>query len=303
MKKVFSNHSECAHVWAQRTQSEGRANNIFFENDIIYSYGYHFELAKFIDYKGKIYLFVNTGNYSNSTRKHQNHVRKSINNTMADKIFYFDFSISNTYSTRSTYSFRLDSHSVISTVERLFIEAKNSFNSQLKATANSYKVNEGLSALNTARGLLDTFHNLLEGTKLIELSNVFYDLEPLKQSAIIKANHLQATREQREQARKQAKADKEQLNLSKWLKGTYNEPLYNLPIYLRLQGDYIQTSHGAKVPKLEALKAFKRIKQGQNIVGEKIGLFTVNEQHDNLIIIGCHHIDLNNVETFLNNLI
>jgi len=49
MKKVFKNHSEVCHIFAQRTHSEGRAGNIFFEGDTIYSYGYHYQLAKFID--------------------------------------------------------------------------------------------------------------------------------------------------------------------------------------------------------------------------------------------------------------
>jgi len=31
MRKVFSSHREVAKVWAQRSQSEGRATNVFFE--------------------------------------------------------------------------------------------------------------------------------------------------------------------------------------------------------------------------------------------------------------------------------
>lgn len=37
MKKVFSTHSEVAHIWAQQNQREGEASNMFFEGDTIYS--------------------------------------------------------------------------------------------------------------------------------------------------------------------------------------------------------------------------------------------------------------------------
>jgi hypothetical protein len=302
MKKVFSSHSEVCHIWANRTQNEGKANNIFFEDNIIYSYGKHFELAKFIEYNNKVYLFVNTASYSNSTSKHQNHVRSAINENLIDKIFYFDFSTSSTYSTRSTYSFYLNENSIISTVDRLILEAKKAFDKQLKARENTWQVNNGLRYLNNAIDLISEFYQLS--------SNGFIDqkikidiLNDLKTSAINHANHLQATKQERDTKKQARKVELEKTKLERWLKGTYNQTLYNLPVYLRLQGDYIQTSHGAKVPKLEALKAFIRIKQGENIEGEKIGSFTVNKQENNLLLIGCHKIEINRVETFLTSLL
>jgi hypothetical protein len=302
MKKVFSSHSEVCHIWANRTQNEGKANNIFFEDNIIYSYGKHFELAKFIEYNNKVYLFVNTDSYSNSTGKHLNHVVRSINKSLVDKIFYFDFSISSTYSTRSTYSFYLNENSIISTVDRLIIEAKKAFDKQLKARENTWQVNNGLRYLNNAIDLIAEFYQLS--------SNGFIDqkikidiLNDLKTSAINHANHLQATKQERDAKKQARKVELEKTKLERWLQGSYNQPLYNLPIYLRLQGDYIQTSHGAKVPKLEALQAFKRIKSGENIEGEKIGSFTVNKQENNLLLIGCHKIEINRVETFLTSLL
>lgn len=48
--------------------TRGHAANLFIENNTIYSYGYHFPVAKKI--KDGIYLF-NVSRYSNSTSKHQ----------------------------------------------------------------------------------------------------------------------------------------------------------------------------------------------------------------------------------------
>ena len=69
MKKVFSSNDECIHTFAQRTQSEGRTStkSIFFEGDKLYSYGYHYLLAEFLDDNT---IMINDKGYSASTRKH-----------------------------------------------------------------------------------------------------------------------------------------------------------------------------------------------------------------------------------------
>ena len=77
MKKVFANHSDVCHVWAQQSQKAGRANNIFFENSIIYSYGYHYKMAKIHDTNGDIVL-INSRGYSSSTAKHTTYVIRAI---------------------------------------------------------------------------------------------------------------------------------------------------------------------------------------------------------------------------------
>jgi hypothetical protein len=48
MKKAFSNHSAVCHKFNEQSQNEGRAGNIFFDTDTIYSYGYHYVLGQFI---------------------------------------------------------------------------------------------------------------------------------------------------------------------------------------------------------------------------------------------------------------
>ena len=64
MKKVFTN-SEIMHVFNLQEQTHARTtnNNIFMEYNKIYSYGYHYLLAEFIDEKT---VFINDRGYSNS---------------------------------------------------------------------------------------------------------------------------------------------------------------------------------------------------------------------------------------------
>jgi hypothetical protein len=68
MKKVFNN-TDLVHTFAQRTQSEGKTSNrnLFFEDDKIYSYGYHYEMGRFLDDET---ILINDKGYSNSTAKH-----------------------------------------------------------------------------------------------------------------------------------------------------------------------------------------------------------------------------------------
>src|SRR4051812_4658145 len=76
MKKVFSK-SMCIHVWAQQTQYKGRTSNhsVFFEKNIIWSYGKHFPLAVIIDDT----VIYNNTHYSVTTSTHQSIARQATN--------------------------------------------------------------------------------------------------------------------------------------------------------------------------------------------------------------------------------
>ena len=75
MRRVLKNHHEVCHFWANQIQDSGKASNMFYERDIIYSYGYHFPIAKHI--KKDVILF-NSASYSVSTSKHQSYTRQAI---------------------------------------------------------------------------------------------------------------------------------------------------------------------------------------------------------------------------------
>ena len=68
MKRVFNSSVDVMHVYAQRSQSDARCSNVFFEYDRIYSYGRHYLLGEFID-DGKAIVINDTG-YSVTTSKH-----------------------------------------------------------------------------------------------------------------------------------------------------------------------------------------------------------------------------------------
>jgi hypothetical protein len=90
-KKVFSNASEVISAWFVGTKKEGRTptGNIFFEGDVLYSYGYHFVLA--IRLQSGVYL-LNGDTYSHTTGAQQACVRHIVRN---EKHFIVPFSALN----------------------------------------------------------------------------------------------------------------------------------------------------------------------------------------------------------------
>ena len=82
MKKVFRGDNDAvAHYWANKTQSEAtNGGNFFYENDIIYSYGRHFQIAKHVinEERERAVLFTQQ-TYSNTTAKHISIVKQACN--------------------------------------------------------------------------------------------------------------------------------------------------------------------------------------------------------------------------------
>lgn len=78
MKTVFPNR-EIPHKWVHQTQSDARGSHIFFEGPTIYSYGRHFPIATIHEHKtrGKLILFTSR-DYSATTAKHKSYVSRAI---------------------------------------------------------------------------------------------------------------------------------------------------------------------------------------------------------------------------------
>ena len=90
MRTVFNSNSELASVFASQNQFQGRANNLFFERDTAYSYGYHFTAAKFITANnGEKICFINKNTYSSSTGRHLNILWRAIPKSIKIFSLYF----------------------------------------------------------------------------------------------------------------------------------------------------------------------------------------------------------------------
>jgi mevalonate kinase len=67
MKTIYSSNSELTETFNRQSQSYGKANSMFFESNILFSYGYHYPLATFIEPET---VLINDTGYSVTTSKH-----------------------------------------------------------------------------------------------------------------------------------------------------------------------------------------------------------------------------------------
>ena len=82
MKTVFSDVSQVTHLWANQLQDNAKnsGHNFFFSGKTIYSYGYHFPIAKHVtNDNGQSCVLFTERSYSLTTAKHISVVRQAVN--------------------------------------------------------------------------------------------------------------------------------------------------------------------------------------------------------------------------------
>jgi hypothetical protein len=256
MKTVFSSNSDCIHAYAQRTQSRGRCGNLFFEHDKIYSYGYHYELARFIDAEN---ILINNKGYSKSTGRH-------ISATMQATRQY------NQWYTMTTEAQLVEYQ--LNGFKKSLLKAKKPEKYLIPALGLIEKYNESGQKF----GFKNQSENLL---RLIEyFGSDFSDIQDR-----IKEN-IQA-----EKAKKQRlliEYKKAFYNFEPF-EGLRNQISLDYDL-IRLNGENIETSQNVRVPLAEAQNLFKRFLNGENIKGEKVGYYTIIKANPDLIKIGCHNL-------------
>jgi hypothetical protein len=280
MKKVFSN-SEICHVYAQQTQNEGRtsANNIFFYENKIYSYGYHYKLAEIIENNT---IIINNTGYSNSTAKHINLITNATR--QYTQYFYNDICLNNVYdsilsASKSIIKARLKeryANLIISKFEN-FINFANEFNKVVKK--NNYTQ--------------DSFITLIE----LKQNEQFQEIEKIyNEIAKDKDQFIELGKERDKKAKEKAKKE-----FNESLQKFFNYELNYLSIktdedFLRISQDktQIETTQGVKIPIQEAKKLYLMIQEGKDIKGYRISNYTVISINGTLKI-GCHKINVKNV--------
>lgn len=284
MKKVFSSHASLSHAWANQTHEIGKASAMFFEGPVIYSWGYHFEIARFIDApNGEKVCFINSNGYSNSTGKHTNHVANAIPKNITK--YYVPFERSGGYYQKDN---KVSIENLPAIIENMALNCKNYCFDQLKARTNTSYFRQASSI----------YSNILEICLLFNLEAP--NMPDNYIEAENKYNFLINTQTQRENIKAAKELEKNKELLIKWLNHEHNGQLYNLPVHLRISkdGQFIETTKGAKVEFSKAVELYNRLKRNENLNGYKIDGFTVLENNSEAVRIGCHVINwpiINNI--------
>ena len=262
MKTVYNNSHEVIHLFAQQSQPHAKSTNVFFYNGKIYSYGYHYLLASFIEgKKGEKAILINNEGYSRTTGKH----------------IYVMIQASRQY--RQFFKTHTDKNLLLSSLEDLkikILKAKKPFLYSDQAQHLEKKYLE--------------FCEFMGQKADKELKKAFLFFRN-------KAEDMAAIYVKAEKARIKAEKIKDAKNLAKFM--TYEISycrFYSGEDFIRISQDglFIETSQRVKIPIESAKILYKLIKSGKDIKGYKIEDFTVIYLKGTLKI-GCHQINTENV--------
>lgn len=269
-----------AHLWANQSQDEARnpRGNLFFRGDTIYSYGFHFPIARIITRKGgtRAVLF-NPASYSNTTAKHQRIVRGACRHQIR---FDVPSGLSGPPDHKTNlrhYREQIAAATLAAGRARRHAEWKLNQLGELVAEANRYAAYFGLRTRFPAPGGPE-IEAAVERSKVAD----------------------EKARERREARDAKAKAEFATA-LERWKAGEDVRWLSwpGWDIYLRIRdrdGERIvETSRGAEVPYLQAIRLLPLIRSGRPYAHAghslRVGSFTVDEiTAGGDIRAGCHYI-------------
>jgi hypothetical protein len=242
-KQVFDT-GEIPHLWAHRAQDSARnaQRNLYFENEVIYSYGSHFPIARHVENKkGKRAVLLTTARYSVTTSGHISAVSSAIPPTVP--VFNVPYVLAGTKwaepHSKNLQAFRTDMESALIAAAR----AKSSGNKEwfhgralrLRTEHNAYIIFFGLR--NKSLPAVPR----LDSKALGEIK---------KRESIKAAQKAEQTRKDRAAALvRQAE------HIAKWRAGEESGNFYDVPTMLRVVGDEVETSRGARVPISHAKRA------------------------------------------------
>lgn len=247
-------NKELVHVWASQTKQSGKGNNMFFEGKSIYSYGHHFEIARFIDERTVLF---NSNGYSNTTAKHKSYVRSAINHLTVFEVPSF----SNNHEKNLEHL-------------KAMIENKRKI------------------VLNCRTGLVDKIGDYEEVVRNYNQYVRYYGLKKQKIEYVLDDETLAKLQLKQKEIKRKA-LEKRKIDFQKWLDGdtSIRAVFHEFPVRFRVINNEIWSSHGARVTVKEALQAIKAWNKNELKIGDKIGHYTIDAINGDNIRIGCHEIE------------
>lgn len=265
------NNSQVAHLWANQSRKAATGSHFHFSGETVWSYST--PIARL--YRGAVLLVRNQ--YSNSTARHKSEVVSAASHL---PLFY----------------------------------VVNPENDPCKADVDAYKadVKSATKRLSTARNKQDALF-MLQNTVVI--ANAFCERFGFKTRFAMPSDaELAALREQIAKdkakrakqiaAREARELEEAKQSISEWRAGTRDSLPYTLPVCLRVNGEALETSKGARVPLSGAERAFRfcisKRKNGWRRNGEQfpIGEFHLDAVNAQGVVAGCHRIAWPEIEAF-----
>jgi hypothetical protein len=298
MRTRLKNHNEVAHFWANKSQKEGRSGNMFFEEERLFSYGYHFEIARLVkDRNMETVALFQDRSYSTSTAGHQSIARRAVSHLTTFHVLPDGGAVCIDHGENLKYL--LDKYG----------KAVEQFKTR-RSSADFWR-DEAIERFESAsdywRRFLPSTHEIpeyfREGMKRRENELMPWGddeekaLEGLRRRA---ENHekAQAVKFERKQTinkeRERLRLIEMEKNRAAWLAGEsvyYSSP-WNEPVFLRLKNGRIETSAGADISESAARLFWKALKNGRDVTGFDFGAYRVDSFDGEILRAGCHRIPL-----------
>ena len=224
-----------AHLWAHKSQDSARnpCRNFYFYGDTIYSYGSHFPIARHVTRKGKSAVLFTTRSYSSTTAGHKCTVESACRHLTV-------FHVADVTG---------------SDCRKQFAQYRAEYMGLVGKYAKARQRKPDILA--DLRGLVEEANRYADFFGLRARLTLPDDLTGMiaECQAIDKREKARKQREEAKQAREALE------RVQKWVDGESDYcPSYG-PIRLRVKGDELQTTRGARVPFAHAVKAFRVIKR------------------------------------------
>lgn len=299
-------NSQLCHIWAQQTKDRGQTGNGNFSFSGRSLYSYKTEIARFIC--GRV---VRTSiGYSPTTRgKHANQIWRACGHL---EVYTVDCAMKEIPQLPENFDLASDlifdamikgiadalselkrARSVIYKIDRLKAQIADAwtFYARFNPSTNSAQQIpiDDLYTLNRFTGTITQDQRPIGSDSFEDILLNKYGIDVREKIA---RNQLAIDAKTRaDDLRRAERAKLQAHDLETWRADTNKRgSFYDLPIALRLNGATIETSHGAIVPVIEAIKFADDLAIGRDVRGRKIGEFIVTSADAEIVIVGCHKI-------------
>ena len=273
MKTVFTN-SQLVHKFNEQSQLEGRSQNMFFEGNKIYSYGYHYLLGEFIS---PTQIIINDKGYSNTTLKHIALLRDATR----DKEQFF--------------TTQIDLNLIHETIKENYLKLPRARKKEIYYNNISIAYNNFKKSVEIFKGCfyympLDSCQDRLQKVEINKASK-----EQKEKLKYIEKTFVElGSPKQLEQLKKlsnKAKKEKQQ-RVKNFYQYKINgiTGLSNDLLRVSICGQFVETTQRVKIDIKEALRYYNLLKRGDNMRGQRIAQYTTLS-YDNFLRIGCHKIN------------
>ena len=281
------NNESVAHNWVYGDKSISyRGSNFSYDGSKLYSYTSL--LAKIDRSKKIVYVNSRIAGYSNTSRKHANHMHRAIPSNY--DIFEWDFS-------NNIYEERLEK--ILKLIDM-----------QSRARSRDYSLEIKKLILNTKK--YSEIHTSMERREKKILKEILsVDIDNIIESSKELIKRDKERKEKEKKAENKKFQESRQRNLDFFLGQKYDpkdkstvkfDPNYN-SVYLKINGDEIFTSNYIRVPLDKSLVLYRRYLDGKNILGINLGHYSVVKSSKESVTIGCTTISAFELNRVLGNLV